>query len=110
MTTQNAHSVVQPRLTLSVTTQAIEGVYPVRPSDPEEAFMLYRGLDTFPCKTESYQSYILRCYQEEGAAPGHPHAWRFVVQEVSNEQQQWKFDSFGQVVDFLLDKLLKEQK
>ena len=110
MTTLNGDSMVQQELTPHITPEAIEGVYPIRPSDPEQAIKLYQGLDTFPGEAGSYQSYILHCCQEEAAAPGQAFIWRFVVQEISEEQQQWKFDSFDQVVDFLLDKLMKEQK
>jgi hypothetical protein len=56
-------------------------------------------------KAKPYRSYLLRCWQEQAAAPGQPPVWRFVVQEVSGEQRQWAFGSFEQVVDFLLDEL-----
>ena len=57
-------------------------------------------------KAKSYHSYLLRCWQEQAAAPGQPAVWRFVVQEVSGEQRQWAFGAFEQVINFLNSALL----
>jgi len=57
-------------------------------------------------KVKSYRSYLLRCWQEQAAAPGQLPVWRFAVQEVSGEQRQWAFSTFEQVMDFLRDELL----
>ncbi len=57
-------------------------------------------------KVKAYRSYLLRCWQEQGATPDQPPVWRFVLQEISGEQRQLGFGSFEQMADFLLDELM----
>lgn len=52
-----------------------------------------------------YQSYLLRCWQEQKAAPDRPPVWRFVLQEISGKQRRLGFGSFEQMADFVLDEL-----
>ena len=53
-----------------------------------------------------YRSYVLRCWQEQEAAPDRPPVWRFVLQEISGEQRRLGFGDFEQMADFLLHELV----
>jgi hypothetical protein len=60
-------------------------------------------------KTGSYQSYLLRCWQEKQAGPEQPPQWRFMLQEVSDAQRHHAFGSFAQLVAFLRKEILEEK-
>ncbi len=61
-------------------------------------------------ETTFHQSYVLNYRQDPAVKPGQPPRHRFVLQELSGEQLQEQFDTFEQVMNFLLDGLLGEQK
>ncbi len=54
--------------------------------------------------TESYRSYLLRCW----FSPGQPPRRRFVVETVSNAPRRRGFDTFDELVAFLQVELLED--
>lgn len=52
-------------------------------------------------RTDAYQAYLLRCWREEGAAPGGSSRWRFSAEEVLHERRQRGFASLESLVAFL---------
>lgn len=56
-------------------------------------------------KVKTYQSYLLHCWSEQSATPGDSPIRHFIVEEVLGHQR-WEFNTFEQVMNFLLDELL----
>ena len=49
----------------------------------------------------SYRAYLLRCWQEGGAAPDRDPGWRFLVEEVLHPRRRWGFDGLPSLLAFL---------
>jgi hypothetical protein len=58
-------------------------------------------------KTKNHQTYILHYLSEHPISATEEANRQFVLQEVSGQRQTQRFDSFAQVMNFLLDELLK---
>ena len=52
-------------------------------------------------KDHPYRAYLLRCWQEGEAAPGHEPTWRFSVEEVLHERRRQGFSSLDGLIAFL---------
>jgi hypothetical protein len=52
-------------------------------------------------KQDIYRAYLLRCWQEGGAAPGGSACWRFSVEEVLRERRRRGFTDLEALVAFL---------
>ncbi|MFB0537258.1 MAG: hypothetical protein ACETWR_20030 [Anaerolineae bacterium] len=52
-------------------------------------------------KSHPNRAYLLRCWQEGGAAPGKGPLWRFSVEEVLNERRRKGFTSLRALIAFL---------
>lgn len=65
---------------------------------------------TDQAKTGSYQSYILHYRQDQATLSGEWPGHHFILQEVSEQTDQRIFDSFEQVMNFLLDELQVGQR
>lgn len=57
-----------------------------------------------PNKQEkAYRSYLLRCWSDQSATSREQGTWYFIVEDISGEQKQQEFQTFEQVMNFLLD-------
>ncbi len=62
-------------------------------------------------KVVGYQSFMLRCWQEQSAAaPQQRPGWRFMLQDVSAPQDLHVFATFEQMVAFLRQNIIEEVK
>ena len=59
-------------------------------------------------KHHPYRAYLLRCWQEGEAAPGHEPTWRFSVEEVLHERRRQGFSSLEGLIAFLRAELAGE--
>lgn len=72
---------------------------------PDELDQADQGVDQE--KEKDHQAYILSWYKDEPVATGEWSNCQFILQEVSGQQPPQQFDSFEQVMNFLLDELLE---
>jgi hypothetical protein len=57
---------------------------------------------------ESYQSFLLRCWQAPATVEGDPSVWRFVVRDISAEPTEHAFSSLEQLMAFVAAELQKK--
>jgi hypothetical protein len=55
-----------------------------------------------------YQSFLLRCWQEQNTTAERWPVWRFMLQSVTETQEQHVFATFEQMVAFLRQKIIEE--
>ncbi len=63
-----------------------------------------------PIQTESYRSYLIRCWSSPATEAGQTASRRFVVETVSAASRRWEFDTFAGLAAFLRAKLLNERQ
>lgn len=66
----------------------------------------------YPEQAETCRAFSLHCLPSRAAQPsmlGVSSTWRFVVQETGQEHRRREFDSFAQVMNYLLDELMGRQ-
>jgi hypothetical protein len=66
--------------------------------------MTMQGEESHP-----YRAYLLRCWQEGGAAPGEEPFWRFSVEEILSERRRKGFTSLGALIAFLQAELAGDE-